>query len=183
MKKTSLIKGKELFFVIIRMANKWQHKKGGKTQKHSQSHGGCFTTPAWHQWVRRLWVLGKWCVYVFVWVSVWLSLVWKSVSEQSPALAKCMRRQDKSINLSVSVCMCVYVGDLWFSGPSPGHLCTARHNYMLEKKKNGNLRIVRKGKKIASKLSNNKNTQNNPPKKRSEHLWGLVLSAGSLADL
>lgn len=88
--------------------------------------------------------------------------------------------------ISLSRCVCVH---MWV-------ICDSRCQVLVTYAQQGTIICWRekekwksencaKGEKKNSleKTTNNKNTQNNPPKKRSEHLWGLVLSAGSLADL
>lgn len=89
-------------------------KEGKKTQKHSQSHGGCFTTPAWHQWVRRLWVLGKWCVCVCVGKCVVVTgledCLWAK-GQQWPSVWDNKTR----VLISVSRCVCVHMWVICYS--------------------------------------------------------------------
>lgn len=86
--------------------------------------------------------------------------------------------------ISLSRCGCVH---MWVICDSRGQVLVtyAQQGTIIcwRRRKMEIWELCERGKKIASNMSNNKNTQNNPPKKRSEHLWGLVLSAGSLADL
>lgn len=164
------------------MTNKWQHKKGEKVKN---THRAMVDVSQRPHGTSGLGDFGSWendvCMCLCGWVCGchWSGRLSLSKVQQWPSVW-----DDKTrvlISLSRCICVCMWVicdtlGQVLVTNARQGAIiCWRRRKWKSEN--------CVKGEKIASKMSNNKNTQNNPPKKRSEHLWGLVLSAGSLADL